>query len=168
MEIHVAEQGLIFVGMFLCGIGFGLVFDCFRALRKLLPMNNLWVNLTDLMFWIICTVFVFVTARVTNQGELRWYEFIGLFLGTGLYFLLFGSLMATWMATLLRLCFRILAFLFRVLSFPVRLILTPVRKLVQKTAPFRKRLAFSMSVRRQKWLFTRQQLKKILKSPKFF
>ncbi len=168
MEIHAAEQGLIFVGMFLCGIGFGIMFDFFRAVRKIVPMNSLWVNLTDLMFWIVCTTAVFFTARRTNQGELRWYEFIGLFLGTGLYFLMFGSMMATWMAKVLRLLLRLMVLILRILSFPVRLLLYPIRWVVKMTAPFRKKLAFSLSVRRQKWLFTRQQLKKILKSPKIF
>ncbi len=168
MEIHVAEQGLIFAGMFLCGIGFGFLFDFFRAVRKIVTMNSLWVNLTDLMFWMVCTVVVFLTARLTNQGELRWYEFIGLFLGTGLYFLLFGSLMVTWMEKVFRLVIRLVVLILRILSFPVRLFLYPIRWIGKKTAPFRKKLAFSLSVRRQKWLFTRQQLKKILKSPKNF
>ena len=168
MEIHAAEQGLIFVGMFLCGIGFGLLFDFFRAVRKIVPMNRVWVNLTDLIFWIVCTAVVFFTARLTNQGELRWYEFIGLFLGTGLYFFMFGSLMATWMAKVLRLLLRLTVLILRILSFPVSLFLYPIRWIGKKTAPFRKKLVFSLSVRRQKWMFTRQQLKKILKSPKKF
>ncbi len=168
MEIHAAEQGLIFVGMFLCGIGFGLLFDFFRAVRKIVPMNRVWVNLTDLLFWIVCTAVVFFTASLTNQGELRWYEFIGIFLGTGLYFLMFGSLMVSWMEKGLRWLLRLMVLILRIVSFPVRLFLYPFRCIAKMTAPFRKKLAFSLSVRQQKWYFTRRQLKKILKSPKNF
>ena len=168
MEIHAAQQGWVFAGMWLCGIGFGLLFDFFRAVRKIVPMNSLWVNLTDLVFWVVCTLSVFALTRLTNQGELRWYEFAGLFLGTGLYFLVLGSRMVTVLAAVLRAVLRLTVFVLRIACFPLRLIVRPLGLLARKTAPFRKKLAFYWSVRRQKWLFSRRQLKKILKSPKFF
>ncbi|MBE7042594.1 MAG: hypothetical protein E7399_03765 [Ruminococcaceae bacterium] len=168
MEIHVATQGLIFASMFACGICFGLLFDFFRAVRKVISMNSFWVNLTDLLFWVLCTAIVFFSARVTNQGELRWYEFIGLFLGIGLYFLIFGSLMAKWMAGLLRCFIQLIVLILKIVLFPVRLACKPFGFLLHKTAPWRKKVGFACSIWRQKWLFSHHQMKKIFKSPKFF
>lgn len=154
--------------MLLCGIAGGLLFDFFRAIRKVVSMNGLWVGICDLLFWLLCTAAVFFSARLTNQGELRWYEFIGVFLGIALYFLLFGSVVVQGMAALLRAAVKAVLFLFRLLLIPVRLLRRPVLFLGKKAAPLRKRILFGWSVWKQKCLFSRKQLKKILKTPKIF
>lgn len=168
MEIHVTTQGMVFLWMLACGVCFGLLFDLFRALRKMIPMNGFWVNVSDLVFWFFCTALVFFTARKTNQGELRWYEFSGLFLGMGLYFAVFGSLVVQWITRVLFVLVKGVVLIVRVVVFPLQLIARPFLWVNKKTAPLRKKIAFGWSVRRQKWLFSCHQLKKILKSPKFF
>ncbi len=168
MEIHVTSQGLVFLVMMLCGIAGGLLFDFFRAVRKLIRMNVLWVGLCDLLFWLLCTIAVFYAARLTNQGELRWYEFIGILLGLALYFLLFGSLVVQGLTVLLRTVAKILLFIIKLFLIPVRLFVRPILFLFRKMDPVRKRMVFGWSVWKQKILFTRRHLKKILKTPKIF
>lgn len=168
MEIHAAAQGIIFVKMLGCGICFGLLYDFFRALRKTAPMNSFRVALTDLMFWIFFTVITFVILRMTSRGELRWYEFAGLLSGIFFYFLLFGSMIAGWMAVLLRSIARVILFFLKILLFPVRIFLKPLRAAFKKAAPLYRKIKFARCVWREKRLFAHRQLKKILKSPKFF
>lgn len=168
MEIHAATQGIIFVKMLGCGICFGLLYDFFRALRKIAPMNSFRVALTDLAFWIFFTVIAFVVLRMTSRGELRWYEFAGLLFGILGYFLLFGSMIAGWMAVLLRLCAGVMIFFLKILLFPVRIVLKPMRVAFKKATPLYRKIKFVLYVWREKCLFSHRQLKKILKSPKFF
>ncbi len=168
MEIYVAQQGRAFLGMLLCGIGFGLVFDFFRAIRKIFPMNGLAVNLSDLLFWLICAVLVFASVKLTNRGELRMFAFLGFFSGMIAYFLVFGSYIAKWMAACLRCLIRVMVVVIKMVSVPFRAVAVPLSKLGKKGRKIWKKMAFISSVRRQKRLFTRRHLKKILKSPKIF
>lgn len=168
MEIHVTSQILVFGAMMLCGMAGGLLFDFFRAVRKLIRMNTLWVGLCDLCFWTLCTAAVFYAARFTNQGQLRWYEFIGMISGLLLYFLLFGSLMVRGLTVVLRVLAKGFLAAVRLMLIPVRLLARPILFMLKKWEPVRRRTAFGWSVWRQKALLSRRQLKKILKTPKIF
>lgn len=168
MEIHVSTQIFIFAMMLLCGAACGFLYDLFRAVRKVVEMNKIWVSLCDIAFWALCTAAAFGVARRTNHGELRWFEFAGMAGGALLYYLLLGNLAAEWLSILLRRLLRLLRWTVRILLFPVRLMARPVSWLWRKTAPLRRKLRFGRSVWMEKRAFSRRQLKKFLKSPKFF
>lgn len=168
MELYVEQQAGAFFGMILCGIGFGLVFDFFRAIRKIFPMNSLAVSLSDLLFWLICAGMVFGSVKLTNRGELRMFSFLGFFSGITAYFLVFGSYVVRWMAAILRWLLRVIIITVRILWFPFRLLSKPLSKLGKKGKKVWKKLEFIWSVKRQKRLLNRHHLKKIIKSPKFF
>lgn len=84
------------VNLFLLGIVTGAVlsmlFDFFRALRKI-KMHSVWaVAVEDIFFWLSVLVTLFLVIHIFNQGILRFYIFWGCVLGSCFYYLTIGKL----------------------------------------------------------------------------
>lgn len=85
-----AIQWMTLLYMMLAGTAMGLTYDSYRVLSLKLSFPK-WLNaLLDLLYWIWAALLVFRMLYAGNQGELRFYVFVGLFLGVWIYFLIFS------------------------------------------------------------------------------
>lgn len=76
--------------MLLAGTSMGIVYDSCRVLSLNLRFPR-WLNAAvDLLYWLVSALFVFRMLYAGNQGQLRFYVFLGLFLGVWIYFLIFS------------------------------------------------------------------------------
>lgn len=87
MEISVSNQAIVFLGMVLCGVVCGVVFDIFRAIRRCRKSANSVIAAQDLLFWIIELVIVYMAAFRLNYAHVRAYEGIALVIGSVIYFM---------------------------------------------------------------------------------
>jgi len=81
------EQAQIFVVFILVGAIIGIFFDCFRILRKTLKTSDIITALEDGMFWILTGLFLIYMIFVFNNGEIRLFLILGVFIGLILYFI---------------------------------------------------------------------------------
>jgi spore cortex biosynthesis protein YabQ len=85
-----ATQWMTLFYMLLAGAAMGLAYDSYRVLSLKLSFPK-WLNaLLDLLYWIWAALLVFRMLYAGNQGQLRFYVFLGLFLGVWIYFLIFS------------------------------------------------------------------------------
>lgn len=85
-----AIQWITLFYMILAGSAMGLAYDSYRVLSLKLSFPK-WLNaLLDLLYWLWAALLVFRMLYAGNQGQLRFYVFLGLFLGVWIYFLLFS------------------------------------------------------------------------------
>lgn len=84
------EQFITMLAMLLSGVGMGMVFDGYRVVALQLHFPKWTKPVLDFMYWLVAVCFVFRVLYLTNQGDLRFYVFIGLFLGVWFYFLWFS------------------------------------------------------------------------------
>ncbi|WP_410512969.1 spore cortex biosynthesis protein YabQ [Paenibacillus sp. BR2-3] len=83
-------QWVTLLYMLLAGGAMGLAYDSYRVLSLKLHFAR-WLNAAlDLLYWIAAALFVFRMLYAGNQGQLRFYAFLGLFLGVWIYFLIFS------------------------------------------------------------------------------
>lgn len=76
---------MIFVVMILMGIGIGMLWDILKTFSDKCTVKSI-VSIFDGIFWIIITVALFLILMYVNDGALRFFEFLGAFLGIVLYF----------------------------------------------------------------------------------
>lgn len=74
--------------MFMSGFALGLLFDVYRVLAAQFRISRISLALFDILYGIIATLLVFKVLYETNQGEVRFFVFIGLLLGLSFYFAL--------------------------------------------------------------------------------
>jgi spore cortex biosynthesis protein YabQ len=81
----ICRELAVFCSFFLTGLFLGASYDLLRLLRGLIPHSDFLVNLEDLLYWLYASLVVFVVLYEKNDGQLRGYVFLGLFVGLALY-----------------------------------------------------------------------------------
>ena len=84
MIINQAQLFFIFITN---GILIGLLFDFFRISRKVIKTNNFTTYIEDIIFWILTGIIILYSVFVFNNGELRFFMFLGVMIGSILYML---------------------------------------------------------------------------------
>lgn len=84
--MELTSQVLTFVMTIVTGILLGILFDCYRVLRGTFNPKTLMTWFTDLLYWLVATAVVFIALVVSNWGELRFYVFMGILSGVGVYY----------------------------------------------------------------------------------
>lgn len=87
----ITNQGYIFMIFILNGILIGLLFDIFRILRKTFTTKDFITYIEDILFWIITGIIVLYSVFRFNNGEIRLYMFVAIFIGVISYMLLLSS-----------------------------------------------------------------------------
>lgn len=81
----IQNQTYVFLCSLFVGMLLAVVFDFFRILRRKGNTKTYIVYLQDILYWIIVTFIIIISAFITNDGELRGYMFIGYILGAIVY-----------------------------------------------------------------------------------
>lgn len=88
----ISQQTRLFLGSCLLGVPIGLLLDCFRVLRALLPHHTIAVFLEDTLFSCIAIFLIQCYAAMFAHGILRMYFLVGALLGLTLYLLTIGNI----------------------------------------------------------------------------
>lgn len=74
-----------FLSTVIGGFLLGILFDFYRITFNIKKPNKLLSAISDLLFWTLCTICIFNFFLYTNDGNVRYYTFIGLFIGSVIY-----------------------------------------------------------------------------------
>lgn len=87
MILSLSEQTHLFLISVYIGIIIVVFYDFFRALRKIYKFKNGKIYLQDIVFIFIITVYALYVYLYENNGDIRFYYFIGIFFGGVIYLL---------------------------------------------------------------------------------
>lgn len=99
--------------MFVSGLGLGVLFDGFRVFAGQLRVPKWTQPFTDLLYWILATVLVFRVLYWSNQGQVRFFVFIGLIIGILLYFTALSGRVVAFMLFCIRMVKALVRFLIK-------------------------------------------------------
>lgn len=133
MVLNQANLFLIFV---INGAIIGAVFDIFRILRKSFKTSDIITTIEDILFWIIAGIIVLYSIFVFNNGEIRFFMFIGIFLGVMLYMLLLSHYIIKASVAIITIIKRIVSFIFRIVIFPIQKIYKIIKNTLRKPILF--------------------------------
>lgn len=86
MIVPINVQIYYFLSTVIAGIAVGIMFDAYRIITGVNNINRIVLAISDLLFWVLCAMIIFVFFLYSNNGDLRLYTFIGLLLGILFYF----------------------------------------------------------------------------------
>ena len=75
----------VFLSFVLIGLIIGFLFDFFRILRRSYKTPDAVTIIEDSIFWITSGILILLGIFVLNEGKIRAYLFIGMFLGIVFY-----------------------------------------------------------------------------------
>ena len=120
------NQIYLFLIYMLCGIVIGIGFDIFRVLRKSFGTSDMVTYIEDILFGILTGIFLIIMLFIFNNGQLRFFIFVAIFLGLLLYLLTISKYF-------IKINVIILAFIKKL----VHMMLYPIQKLYKiMTKPF--------------------------------
>ncbi len=83
--MKIEEETLIFLNFIALGIVIGIIFDFFRAIRKVKKYNLRDIYLQDITFFLIVGIVTAIMLIYNLEYSLRLYLFLSLFLGIVIY-----------------------------------------------------------------------------------
>ena len=110
----IQNQAYLFLIFVVNGILIGFIFDFFRILRISFKTKDFVTYLEDLFFWIMTGILLIYSIFVFNNGEIRFFMFLGVMIGTILYMLLISKY-------IIKVNVSILLFMKKMLSIPIKL-----------------------------------------------
>ena len=122
MLIYTQEQ--IFIFFFIIGIIIGFLFDIFRVLRKSFNTPDLITLIEDILYLSITGVLIIYSIIKLNNGNIRFFIFVAIFLGILIYSLTIGKLCVIIFYVIVESCKKI--FLFPILL--IKKIINKIKK----------------------------------------
>ena len=119
------NQAYLFLIFTLIGIIIGFLFDIFRILRKSFKTNDIITYIEDIIFWIISGIILIYAMCKFTDGELRFYNIIGLSLGAIIYLLTVSKYV-------IKISVFVINTLKKILLYPLLIIFKILRKIIFK------------------------------------
>ena len=118
------------------GIIIGILFDIFRVLRKTFKTNDIVTYLEDILFWILTGIIVLYSIFTFNNGEIRLFMFLAIFIGSIIYLFLFSSYFIKINVTILNILKNIILKIMKIIGIPFKYICMFIRKIFFKPISF--------------------------------
>lgn len=100
MNLHM--QWMTLLWMVFSGALMGVIYDSYRIVSGQLQLARIVNHVLDIIYWIAAALFVFQNLYHSNYGELRFYVFLGLFIGVWIYFLFLSFITERFVVTLMK------------------------------------------------------------------
>lgn len=131
------------------GIIVGLMIDSYRSIRYWYRPRGMVTALSDMLFWILCAIIIFIFFLYTNNGDFRYYTIIGMGLGMLLYYKLLSGILLMGMKWFIYYMGKAIRLIWSILIFPVKGILYIVGFVRSITGTFLKRQRIKLDSKRQ-------------------
>lgn len=132
----VTNQAYLFLIFTINGIIIGLLFDIFRILRRSFKTSDLITYVQDILFWILTGLILLFSIFTFSNGEVRFYMFLGVFLGCLIYMLLFSKYFIDINVKIIMIIKNIVIKILTIITFPLKLIIKFIRKIFFKPINF--------------------------------
>lgn len=138
MQSQVLEQFYSFIIFILVGFLIGLLFDIFRISRKTFKTSDIITSIEDILFWILTGLLILFSIFKFNNGDIRVYIILGIFIGIALYMLVFSKIVINTLVKIIFIIKRIISFIIKIILYPINLILKifkfvakPIKKMLK-------------------------------------
>lgn len=81
----ISQETYILLANIYGGILIGFIYDLYRIFRGLFLPKKIATMIQDLIFWILIFLIAFYLLVISNEGAIRYYNFLGFIIGASLY-----------------------------------------------------------------------------------
>lgn len=130
------NQAFLFIAFIINGILIGIIFDIFRVFRRTFKTTDIITYIEDTIFWIIAGLLTLYFIFCFNNGEIRFYIFLGIFLGIVIYMLLFSKYFIKINVTIINFVKSIICKTISIILYPLKLLFKILKKIFFKPFSF--------------------------------
>lgn len=122
MQSNSLEQLRSFAIFILVGFLIGLLLDSFRILRKTFKTSDFVTAIEDVLFWILTGLLVLFSIFKFNNGSIRVYIILGIFIGTTIYMLIFSKIVVGTLVKIINFIKKIILYIVKFILYPINII----------------------------------------------
>lgn len=130
------NQALLFCVFTINGLLIGLLFDFFRILRKSFKTSDIITYIEDILFWILTGIILLYSIFTFNNGEIRFYMFLGVILGCIIYMLLFSRYIVNTITKIVLFFKKIIIKIINIIIYPLKMLIKMLNKILKKPISF--------------------------------
>lgn len=130
------EQFKSFLVFTIIGVIISIIFDIFRISRKTFKTPDIVTYIEDICYWIITGIIVLFSIFLFNNGELRLYIFIGMFIGILIYMIFISKYFIKINVLIITVIKNIIVKILHIIIKPIKFIYHILRKLIFKPISF--------------------------------
>ncbi len=130
------NQAYLFLIFVINGLLIGILFDIFRILRKSFKTSDFITYIEDIIFWILTGILTLYFIFYYNNGEIRFYIFLGIILGTLIYMLTISKYIIKFSVTIITFFKDIIIKASKIILYPLKLVITILKKLFFRPISF--------------------------------
>lgn len=97
MIINMNEAIIVELEFFVVSILWGGIiiafYDCLRIIRKVIKHNGFFIALEDVLYWVVSSLLIFNMMYKQNNGIIRTFSILAMFIGMMLYYNLLSELL---------------------------------------------------------------------------
>ena len=128
----ISGQAYLFLIFTLNGFIIGLLFDFFRILRKSFKTADWITYIEDILFWVLTGLLVLYSIFIFNNGEIRLFMLLGIFIGITLYMLILSSYIIKINVFIIGKIKNVVKLVCKFLLYPIKIIAKVIRKIFFK------------------------------------
>lgn len=132
----VTNQAYLFLIFTINGIIIGLLFDIFRILRRSFKTSDIITYMQDVLFWILTGFILLYSIFVFSNGEIRFYMFLAVFLGSLIYMLIFSKYFIEINVKIILIFKNVIEKILAIIIFPIKIIMKFMKKIFFKPIKF--------------------------------
>lgn len=135
----VYHESYILLATIYGGLLIGFIYDLYKVFRGLFHPKKIATYLQDILFWTIISIVAFYVLIISNQGDLRFYNFLGFVIGVLIYHYLLSAKIIQTLLFMIRVIKELIGDLWKLLLYPLQvgfcLISVPYSYCKRKTKP---------------------------------
>ena len=132
----VTNQAYLFLIFIVNGLIIGFLFDFFRILRKSFKTKDFVTYIEDIVFWILTGFIVLYSIFVFNNGEIRFFIFLGIALGVLLYMTIFSNSIIKVSVFVIQFIKNIIIKIIHIIIMPFSFLIKIIKKVFHKPVSF--------------------------------
>lgn len=141
MIINMNEGIIVELEFFFVSILWGgiiiIIYDCLRVIRKVIKHKEFFVALEDVLYWVVSSLLIFNMMYKQNNGIIRIFSILAMFIGMIIYHNLFSKLLVETISFLLikikRLISKVIPLILKPITWLISIFNKTIGKIIRKT-----------------------------------
>src|SRR5690554_3063705 len=118
--IPISQEAYILLATIYGGILIGFIYDLYKIFRRIFHPKRMATIIQDFFFWLMISLVAFYVLIISNQGALRFYNFLGFVIGAAAYNFFLSEIVTHAIIFILRILKRFAIDLFQLITYPFR------------------------------------------------
>lgn len=132
----ITNQAYLFLIFVMNGLLIGFLFDVFRILRISFKTKDFVTYIEDILFWLITGAIILYSIFKFNNGEIRFYMFLGIAIGVILYIMLFSKYIIQFNVKAIKIIKQTLRKIIQVIYIPISFVGKLIKRIFFKPISF--------------------------------